>query len=241
MNELRRDTKLPDFLMCPRFIVRYHLSGTAVCMYMLLYERARMSQKSDKWTDQDGNVFELYTLSELMAGLGRSRRCVQNTLNELSEAGLIRKEFLFPGRVNKIYILLPDTEVQASAPGDGNIMHRDNADSCTEGAHVSTPGCGNNLHPSYNNKDINTELYNSYISNLIGYGKYSNVFLTADEYAELQISIPNLLGLIDKMSAYLASSGKTYRNYAAALNSWAAREPKSYKDKKYVCNPDESL
>lgn len=55
------------------------------------------------------------------------------------------------------------------------------------------------------------------------YGRYENIFLSKDEYDELQAEYPDRLErLIEEMSHYLAASGKAYQNYAAALHRWAA-------------------
>ena len=59
------------------------------------------------------------------------------------------------------------------------------------------------------------------------YGRYENIFLSKDEYDELQAEYPDRLErLIEEMSHYLAASGKAYQNYAAALHRWAANDKK---------------
>lgn len=57
-----------------------------------------------------------------------------------------------------------------------------------------------------------------------GRGKYINVFLTDAEYDELQQEVPELDGLIEKLSCYMQSKGKCYSDHAAALRLWAERE-----------------
>ena len=59
------------------------------------------------------------------------------------------------------------------------------------------------------------------------YGRYENIFLSKDEYDELQAEYPDRLErLIEEMSHYLAASGKAYQNYVAALHRWAANDKK---------------
>ena len=54
------------------------------------------------------------------------------------------------------------------------------------------------------------------------YGRYQNIFLSQTEYDELQTEYPDRLErFIEEMSRYLAASGKSYQNYAAALRIWA--------------------
>ena len=59
------------------------------------------------------------------------------------------------------------------------------------------------------------------------FGRYKNIFLSETEYAELQAEYPDRLErFIEEMSRYLAASGKTYSNYAAALRIWADNDKK---------------
>ena len=55
------------------------------------------------------------------------------------------------------------------------------------------------------------------------YGRYNNVFLTDTELAELQEELPDKWEFyIDRLSGYIASTGKKYRNHAATIRRWAA-------------------
>ena len=55
------------------------------------------------------------------------------------------------------------------------------------------------------------------------FGKYQNVFLTDSELAELKEEIPEKWEYyIDRLSGYIASTGKKYRNHAATILRWAA-------------------
>ena len=77
------------------------------------------------------------------------------------------------------------------------------------------------------------------------YGRYENIFLSKDEYDELQAEYPDRLErLIEEMSHYLAASGKAYQNYAAALHRWAANDKKGAVKQgipDYTCMEGESL
>lgn len=55
------------------------------------------------------------------------------------------------------------------------------------------------------------------------FGKYQNVFLTDAELAELKEEIPEKWEYyIDRLSGYIASTGKKYQNHAATILRWAA-------------------
>lgn len=59
------------------------------------------------------------------------------------------------------------------------------------------------------------------------YGRYQNVFLTDDELTELQKELPTLWQTyVDRLSEYMASTGKQYQNHAATIHRWAAEDRK---------------
>ena len=59
------------------------------------------------------------------------------------------------------------------------------------------------------------------------YGRYQNVFLTDDQLTELQKELPALWQTyVDRLSEYMASTGKQYQNHAATIRRWAAEDRK---------------
>ena len=59
------------------------------------------------------------------------------------------------------------------------------------------------------------------------YGRYKNVFLSDEELTELQTELPTLWqNYIDRLSEYMASTGKQYQNHAATIRRWAAEDRK---------------
>lgn len=54
------------------------------------------------------------------------------------------------------------------------------------------------------------------------YGKYKNVILSDTEFSELQTEMPDKWAFyIDRLSGYIASTGKRYQNHAATIRRWA--------------------
>ena len=50
------------------------------------------------------------------------------------------------------------------------------------------------------------------------YGRYENVFLTDTELSELQAELPEKWAYyIERLSGYIASTGKKYKNHAATI------------------------
>ena len=57
------------------------------------------------------------------------------------------------------------------------------------------------------------------------FGRYQNVFLSAGELSELQADFPAVWQeYIERLSEYIASTGKTYKNHAATIRRWAAED-----------------
>lgn len=57
------------------------------------------------------------------------------------------------------------------------------------------------------------------------YGCYKNVYLTNEELEALKIEFPNDYSQrIERLSEYIASSGKKYKNHLATIRSWARKD-----------------
>jgi len=57
----------------------------------------------------------------------------------------------------------------------------------------------------------------------------------------LQREVPHYPEYIEKLSSYMASSGKLYSNHAATIRSWALRDHPAPAKRTYECKEDESL
>ena len=65
------------------------------------------------------------------------------------------------------------------------------------------------------------------------YGRYENVFLTDTELSELQAELPEKWAYyIERLSGYIASTGKKYKNHAATIRRWAASGEEQPKENK---------
>ena len=57
------------------------------------------------------------------------------------------------------------------------------------------------------------------------YGEYQNVLLTDEDYAKLKAEFPTEYeALIERLSAYMASTGRAYKNHLATIRNWARRD-----------------
>ena len=105
----------------PRFLLGSGLSETAMLVYVLLLDRARLSMTNPQWIDEAGHVFLRYPIRELAAALRRSEMTVKTALAALEEQGLILRQHQGIGKPNRIYVLLPE-ERNLSAPGKENCL-----------------------------------------------------------------------------------------------------------------------
>ena len=58
------------------------------------------------------------------------------------------------------------------------------------------------------------------------YGEYSNVLLSDDELSKLKTEFSDWEERIEKLSIYMASTGKKYKNHLATIRNWARKEEK---------------
>ena len=78
------------------------------------------------------------------------------------------------------------------------------------------------------------------------YGRYQNVFLTDEELADLQASFPTVWGqYIEKLSEYMASTGKRYQSHAATIRRWASEDARkaapASRNRDYSVKEDETV
>lgn len=56
------------------------------------------------------------------------------------------------------------------------------------------------------------------------YGEYNNVLLSDEEMGKLKSEFPDWKERIERVSAYCASTGKSYKNYLATIRNWARKD-----------------
>ena len=82
--------------------------------------------------------------------------------------------------------------------------------------------------PQLSTKELNTKELNtkeSKIETRHKYGEYSNVLLSDTDLAKLKAEFPNdWQERIERLSAYMASTGKSYKNNLATIRNWARRD-----------------
>ena len=85
---LTADTSLPSYMMFPRFLLDMEINETAKMLYMILLDRARLSQKNEGWSDTNGHVFLYFTIEALAEVLHKSQMTVKTALAVLENRNL---------------------------------------------------------------------------------------------------------------------------------------------------------
>ena len=115
---LNRKTLLPSYMFFPKFLLEEHrINETAKILYCVLLDRARLSLKSEKWTDESGNAFVSFSVKELANIIGKSEMTVKSSLRALEGIDLIARKRRGGGLTNRIYVKIPPfTERQNIIP-----------------------------------------------------------------------------------------------------------------------------
>ena len=107
LSGLTAGTNLLSYMMFPRFLLDMEINETAKMLYIILLDRARLSQKNEGWSDTDGHVFIYFTIEALAEVLHKSQMTVKTALAVLEKQELIFRKRQGPGQPNRIYVKLP--------------------------------------------------------------------------------------------------------------------------------------
>ena len=179
-----------------------HLSGNALIIYAVIYG---FSQDGDSWFTG--------SRSYLAAWCQASKSTVSRNLETLCADGLIeRREHVKAG------VLLVDYRA---------VRGTQNAQGCTQNGQGGVPKMSTHTieadtldqKPSREHREPRHK-----------YGEYQNVLLTDSDMQKLKEEFPaDWEERIERLSAYMASTGKGYKNHLATIRNWARRDRSSKK------------
>ena len=218
-NYITPGTIFPNFYQFPDFLLKAPISQTAKLAYMVLYDRARLSQKND-WVN-GGRIYTVFPIKDMAEVLGKSESTVKSVYNELRHHGLLFSTDGGFSKANILYVLLPGNgqfseRVRKKNVVDTDICTYDGGDSVLTEGRILTPNKVNETSDRNQNKGVIERA---------PYGRYQNIYLSEEECGRLRKEMPNRLdALIEEMSVYCEANGKKYQNYEAALHRWANRE-----------------
>ena len=160
---LTTETTLPAYMAYPKFLLDMtDLGETAKLVYIVLLDRARVSQVKGGWTDENGNVFIFYPIRDLAKTIHKSEMSVKTALSALEKCGLILRKRQGVGKANRIYVKLPV---------DRNLSARQTENCPSDGkktvCHMERKLSGNKNKESKTNKSKRRSK---------AYGKFQNVF-----------------------------------------------------------------
>ena len=84
-------------------------------------------------------------------------------------------------------------------------------------------------HTNNNDNNDNNDNKNKYILSKPvkhKYGEYKNVLLTDEELSKLKAEYPDYEERIERLSSYVASTGKSYKSHYATIRNWARKDKK---------------
>ena len=76
------ETRLPQYIPFPRFLLKTKLSETEMLVYSLLLDRMTLSQKNGR-ADKDGHCCVVYTGEDLAEEIDYSRSSIKSALKEI--------------------------------------------------------------------------------------------------------------------------------------------------------------
>ena len=237
---MKTDTKLLPYLPYPRFLLGADLTQTAKVLYAVLLDRSNLS-RANGWMDEDGNIFVVFPLNKLADMVDKGPSTVKNALNELEAVGLIERRRCGNGMPNRIYVKQPDGQ-EIDRLMDRKLATRQPeswpSDSQKTGCQIASFLAPNKISNSNLRNNLRGVSESAHIL-----GRYGNVFLTEAEVAELQADFPSVWQeYIERLSEYMASTGKTYKSHAATIRRWAKEDRRKGKGvSDYSCKEGESL
>ena len=210
------------------------LSGNALAVYAIIYGFS-----------QDGASAYSGSAAYLADWIGCSKRTILSVLADLTERGYLKKETTYKNGITfNDYVATMGPANNTDLPGEKISPPVKNFHG--GGEKIASPPVKNFHGGGENFASHNTSDNPSNINIAISkdgadatpapdggdkkpvkhkHGEYKNVLLTADEYAALQQLFPiDLPARIERLSEYIASSGKKYKSHYATIRAWAKRD-----------------
>lgn len=237
MDFLTIDTRLPPYMAFPRFLLDVKINETAKMVYMLLLDRAKLSLKNKGWTDNNGHVFIYFTIENMAQALHKSQMTVKTALSTLEKADLIFRKRKGAGRPNQIYVKLP-TDAFCQTNHFPSLNQTENTLSDRQHSFLMTDKILSSSKSDINKNDSSKQVNNNLLSPM---GAFQNVFLSENELADLKKSVPEWQEYIERLSNYMASTGKKYQNHLATIKSWALKDKPAVRTRSYECEEYETL
>ena len=233
-------TALPPYMMYPKFLLTLHISETAKLIYVLLLDRARLSATKHEYTDRNGRVYIYYPIEDMADDIHKSRTTVKNAFAALEYSRLIVRVHQGIGQASKIYVKVHIetkdrnaalTRAENGLSEDSFLSNRGQKIVLSDGRNVS--GSKNDI-----NKNNIVRMREQERS---ARGSQKNVCISDEEYEALSAEFTECDEYIERLSLYMASTGKDYSSHAATVRKWILQDKPKKQERNYDCKEDESL
>ena len=107
---MKESEQMLQYFQFPKFLLKLQISQNAKFLYMVLYDRARISRKNS-WIDKYGNVYLIFPIEELSAQIGKCKSSVKTALKELDDVGLLVRRSGGFSKPNHLYVKIPSNEI----------------------------------------------------------------------------------------------------------------------------------
>ena len=107
---MKESEQMLQYFQFPKFLLKLSISQNAKFLYMILYDRARISRKNS-WIDKYGNVYLIFPIEELSVQIGKCKSSVKTALKELDDMGLLVRRSGGFSKPNHLYVRIPSDEV----------------------------------------------------------------------------------------------------------------------------------
>lgn len=204
-----------------------HLSSDAKLLYGLFLGRVALSSMNH-WIDENGIVYVVFSIDEIMSKMHCARGTAIKMLDELdteSGIGLIERRRRGLGKPNIIYVKnchrplvqnLDDRKFKSCITEVQKLNLRSSKNESTEVQEID----GSYINHNYIDSSIQS---GSYTRPPLGH--FQNVNLTDDELKNLRKRMGGELeSYIERLSIYMKSHNKRYSDHHATLLMWFMRD-----------------
>ena len=107
---MKESEQMLQYFQFPKFLLKLRISQTAKFLYMILYDRARIS-RMNSWIDKYGNVYLIFPIEELSVQIDKCKSSVKTALKELDDVGLLVRRSGGFSKPNHLYVKIPSDEI----------------------------------------------------------------------------------------------------------------------------------
>ena len=246
-----RDAESFRFIRLPIVLIEDEtfksLSIDAKVLYSMYLSRSTLSYKNN-WVDENGRVYIYFTVEETAAQLACGIKKAVKLIKDLEKIGLITKKRAGQGNPTKIYVkdfmsIFRNEELRSIKRENQDLSKGQVKNGDFDNSRVAKKE-SLDLSKRQPNYIENNKIDNSYIdfSEKDKKGTFLNVIISNEEEMKLEDKIPNLNDYIERLSAYMQSTGKTYKDHASTIMTWYLKdksEGKLRREEAYTGDPSD--